>query len=108
MPEGKEPVETPTPSPGERAGGPSGATSEPAGSPCHPVTLSPCHPVSLVGAGPGNPGLLTLRDHASAVAFVTGHEKPNKEGAKLDWRALAPFPGTLVVYMGLSRLGAIV
>jgi uroporphyrinogen III methyltransferase / synthase len=46
---------------------------------------------------------LTHRLHASAVAFVTGHEQPDKEGA-LDWSALARFPGTLVIYMGLSRL----
>ena len=28
---------------------------------------------------------LTHRMHASAVAFVTGHELPNKPGNKLDW-----------------------
>src|SRR5262245_32325136 len=47
---------------------------------------------------------LTHRDHASAVAFVTGHENPAKPASALDWEALARFPGTLVVYMGLSRL----
>lgn len=46
---------------------------------------------------------LTHRLYASAVAFVTGHEKPDKEPG-LDWGALARFPGTLVVYMGMSRL----
>lgn len=50
---------------------------------------------------------LTHRDHASAVAFVTGHEDPNKSGASLDYAALAAFPGTLVFYMGLNRLPAI-
>jgi uroporphyrinogen III methyltransferase / synthase len=49
---------------------------------------------------------LTHRDHASAVAFVTGHEDPTKS-ASLDYSALAKFPGTLVFYMGLHRLGAI-
>jgi uroporphyrinogen III methyltransferase/synthase len=49
---------------------------------------------------------LTHRFLASAVAFVTGHEKPDKDGA-LDWAALARFPGTLVIYMGMSRLGEI-
>lgn len=51
---------------------------------------------------------LTHRDHASAVAFVTGHEDPDKESTSLDYPALAAFPGTLVFYMGLHRLPVIV
>ncbi|HEY7255202.1 MAG TPA: uroporphyrinogen-III C-methyltransferase [Solirubrobacterales bacterium] len=47
---------------------------------------------------------VTHRDDASAVAFVTGHEDPEKEEAALDWEALARFPGTLVLYMGVRRL----
>jgi uroporphyrinogen III methyltransferase/synthase len=47
---------------------------------------------------------LTHRIHASAVAFITGHEYPGKHGSNLDWSALARFPGTLVIYMGISRL----
>lgn len=55
---------------------------------------------------------VTHRDAASAVAFVTGHEDPAKlgvggGGSALDWAALARFPGTLVVYMGVRRLEAI-
>jgi uroporphyrinogen III methyltransferase/synthase len=45
---------------------------------------------------------LTHRDHASAVALVTGHER--RDGGRLDWPALARFPGTLVFYMGVARL----
>src|SRR4051794_26676592 len=48
---------------------------------------------------------VTHRDDASAVAFVTGHEDPEKDGSALDWEALARFPGTLVFYMGVKRLG---
>ncbi|MGE5407000.1 MAG: uroporphyrinogen-III C-methyltransferase [Syntrophothermus sp.] len=48
---------------------------------------------------------VTHRDDASAVAFVTGHEDPAKAETALDWRALAAFPGTLVFYMGVRRLG---
>jgi uroporphyrinogen III methyltransferase / synthase len=48
---------------------------------------------------------VTHRDDASAVAFVTGHEDPEKEESALDWEALASFPGTLVFYMGVKRLG---
>jgi uroporphyrinogen III methyltransferase/synthase len=47
---------------------------------------------------------VTHRDDASAVAFVTGHEDPEKEESALDWEALARFPGTLVFYMGVKRL----
>jgi uroporphyrinogen III methyltransferase / synthase len=48
---------------------------------------------------------VTHRDDASAVAFVTGHEDPEKPESALDWDALARFPGTLVFYMGIKRLG---
>lgn len=50
---------------------------------------------------------LTHRDHASAVAFVTGHEDPTKPESALDYKSLASFPGTLVFYMGLHRLSRI-
>jgi uroporphyrinogen III methyltransferase / synthase len=59
-------------------------------------------------AAPAYAGIpVTHRDAASAVAFVTGHEDPSKAESALDWDALARFPGTLVVYMGVRRLGAI-
>lgn len=51
---------------------------------------------------------LTHRACASAVAFVTGHENPTKPESAVDWKALARFPGTLVIYMGMSRLDRIV
>lgn len=47
---------------------------------------------------------VTHRDLASAVAFVTGHEDPEKPESALDWDALARFPGTLVLYMGVRAL----
>jgi uroporphyrinogen III methyltransferase / synthase len=47
---------------------------------------------------------VTQRGVASAVAFVTGHEDPDKDESALDWQALAAFPGTLVLYMGVRRL----
>jgi uroporphyrinogen III methyltransferase/synthase len=75
-------------------------------------------------AAPAYAGIpLTHRGLATAVAFVTGHtltgtphdgghpkgtrqagEDPAKEESGLDWPALAAFPGTLVFYMGVSRL----
>jgi uroporphyrinogen III methyltransferase/synthase len=58
------------------------------------------------GAFAGIP--LTHRQHVSAVAFVTGHEKPDKTDSFLDWSGLARFPGTLVIYMGMARLAHII
>lgn len=50
---------------------------------------------------------LTHRSYASAVALVTGHEDPEKPSSRIDWQALARFPGTLCIYMGLSRIRTI-
>ncbi|WP_068415881.1 uroporphyrinogen-III C-methyltransferase [Planctomyces sp. SH-PL62] len=55
---------------------------------------------------------LTSRGVASAVAFVTGHQAPKSSQAvnaasRLDWSALAKFPGTLVFYMGVTHLADI-
>jgi uroporphyrinogen III methyltransferase/synthase len=56
-------------------------------------------------AAPAYAGIpVTHRDDASAVAFVTGHEDPEKEEDALDYDALARFPGTLVFYMGVRAL----
>jgi uroporphyrinogen III methyltransferase/synthase len=56
-------------------------------------------------AAPAYAGIpVTDRDQASAVAFVTGHEDPEKQESSLDWDALARFPGTLVLYMGVKNL----
>jgi uroporphyrinogen III methyltransferase / synthase len=59
-------------------------------------------------AAPAYAGIpVTHRDAASAVAFVTGHEDPEKPDSALDWPALAAFPGTLVLYMGVGNLQGI-
>jgi uroporphyrinogen III methyltransferase / synthase len=56
-------------------------------------------------AAPAYAGIpVTHRDDASAVAFVTGHEDPEREVSALDYEALARFPGTLVFYMGVKAL----
>ncbi len=47
---------------------------------------------------------VTHREQSSGVAFVTGHEDPEKSESRLDIERLASFPGTLVFYMGISRL----
>jgi uroporphyrinogen III methyltransferase / synthase len=50
---------------------------------------------------------VTHRGGSSAVALVTGHEDPDKAESDIDWDALAAFPGTLVLYMGVGRLAEI-
>ena len=52
---------------------------------------------------------VTHRESSSAVAFVTGHGDPEGDSGpgRLDWSGLAGFPGTLVVYMGVTHLAAI-
>jgi uroporphyrin-III C-methyltransferase len=49
---------------------------------------------------------VTHRDHASSVAFVTGHRKDDYEMRELDWEALARID-TLVFFMGVSKLSEI-
>ena len=52
---------------------------------------------------------LTHRGYSSAVAYVTGHQvSGDRTPPNLDWSALARFPGTLVIYMGMSHLAGIV
>lgn len=49
---------------------------------------------------------ITHRDWSSSVALVTGQSQPSDgysdSEESIDWEALARFPGTLVLYMGLS------
>ena len=71
----------------------------------------PFEVVSGVTAGVAAPAAagipVTHRAASSAVAFVTGHEDPAKTESGLDWGALARFPGTLVIYMGVRQLESI-
>ncbi len=46
---------------------------------------------------------LTHRGKSGAVAFITGHDSAESDGGP-DWEALARFRGTLVFYMGVSRM----
>lgn len=62
---------------------------------------------AAVAAGEYSGFSVTHRDHASAVAFITGHEDPTKDSPSLDYKVLAAFPGTLVFYMGWHRLSQI-
>jgi uroporphyrinogen III methyltransferase/synthase len=50
---------------------------------------------------------LTHRAAASSFAVVTGHEDPERPETRLRWQALANGLDTLVVLMGVGRLGSI-
>jgi len=50
---------------------------------------------------------LTHRKFASSVVFVTGHEDFEKSKEAVRWKKLAKSTDTIVVMMGLSRLGII-
>ena len=61
-----------------------------------------------VTAGIGVPAMLgvpvTHREMVAGVTFITGH---TQKGREPNWRALVRSGTTLVVYMGLARLGEI-
>lgn len=50
---------------------------------------------------------LTHRKFASSVVFVTGHEDPYKSKESVRWKKLAKSVDTIVIMMGLSRIGII-
>jgi len=47
---------------------------------------------------------LTHRHVTTSVAFVTGHENPEKERSEIDWERLSLGNGTIVFYMGVKNL----
>jgi uroporphyrinogen III methyltransferase/synthase len=47
---------------------------------------------------------LTHRKLASTLAFITGHEDPEKEETGINWSSLASGIGTLVFFMGVKNL----
>jgi uroporphyrinogen III methyltransferase / synthase len=52
---------------------------------------------------------VTLRHSSTSVTIVTGHEEPGADGAEgtVDWQAVARVGGTIVVLMGVARIGRI-
>jgi len=59
-------------------------------------------------AAPAYAGVpVTHRELASGVAFVTGHENPEKPETALDWPMLARPRQTVVIYMAAEGLPAI-
>ncbi|MFQ5761472.1 MAG: uroporphyrinogen-III C-methyltransferase [Candidatus Bathyarchaeia archaeon] len=65
--------------------------------------------VSTALAVPAYAGIpLTHREYASSVAIATGHEMAEKGERCVNWRKLAGSADTLVVLMGVKRMGWIV
>jgi uroporphyrinogen III methyltransferase/synthase len=65
--------------------------------------------VTSAVAAPAYAGIpLTHRKYTSTLAFVTGHEDPEKSGSNVNWQALATGIGTLVFFMGVKNLRHIV
>ena len=65
--------------------------------------------VTSATAVPAYAGIpVTHRTLASTVAFITGHEDPNKEETALEWPRFAAADGTLVFLMGVKNLPMIV
>ncbi|HEY8546532.1 MAG TPA: uroporphyrinogen-III C-methyltransferase, partial [Acidimicrobiales bacterium] len=51
---------------------------------------------------------VTMRHSSTSVTIVTGHEDPRSgEDGTVDWRAVAQVGGTIVVLMGVARIGSI-
>ncbi|GAB3574795.1 uroporphyrinogen-III C-methyltransferase [Amycolatopsis endophytica] len=69
-----------------------------------PVTVVPGITSSI--AGPAVAGVpVTHRGVAHEVVVVSGHVAPDHESSLTDWPALAKLRGTIVLMMGVERLG---
>ncbi|ROS37778.1 uroporphyrin-III C-methyltransferase/precorrin-2 dehydrogenase/sirohydrochlorin ferrochelatase [Amycolatopsis thermoflava] len=69
-----------------------------------PVTVVPGITSSI--AGPAAAGVpVTHRGVAHEVVVVSGHVAPDHESSLTDWSALAKLRGTIVLMMGVERLG---
>jgi uroporphyrinogen III methyltransferase/synthase len=60
-------------------------------------------------AAPAYAGIpVTLRHSSTSVTIVTGHEEPGAgDEGTVDWQAVARVGGTIVILMGVSRIGRI-
>ncbi len=63
---------------------------------------------AAIGAAAYSGTPLTQRNTSSTLVMVTGHEDPEKPETMVDWDKLPNLNATLCVYMGVSRLEAIV
>ncbi len=74
----------------------------------HGVAFEIVPGVTSAIAAPAYAGIpVTHRGLAPGFAVVTGHEDPTKPDTQVDYEALAKFPGTLLLLMGVGRIGRI-
>lgn len=50
---------------------------------------------------------ITHRHYTASVAFITGHEDPNKAESNIAWDKISTGVGTLVFYMGIKNIESI-
>lgn len=73
------------------------------------IEVEVIHGITAGIAAPAAVGIpVTDRRHSPGVAFVTGHGSGRDGAHEADWQALARSGLTLVVYMGVARLAALV
>lgn len=61
--------------------------------------------VTAAVAVPAYAGIpLSHRDFTASMAFVTGHERGDRDDSKIDWDKLSTAVGTLVFFMGVKNL----
>lgn len=64
--------------------------------------------VTAAVAVPAYAGIaLSHRDYTASMAFITGHERDDKDKSKINWEKLATAVGTLVFFMGVKNLDEI-
>jgi uroporphyrin-III C-methyltransferase len=65
--------------------------------------------ISSAIAAPAYAGIpLTHRRYSSSMAFVTGHEDERKKHSDVDLKAIASAVDTIVILMGVEKIGKIV
>ena len=61
--------------------------------------------VTAAVAAPAYAGIaLSHRDYTASMAFITGHERGDKDESKINWEKLSEAVGTLVFFMGVKNL----
>ncbi|MBP8645437.1 MAG: uroporphyrinogen-III C-methyltransferase [Syntrophobacteraceae bacterium] len=61
--------------------------------------------VTAAVAVPAYAGIpLSHRDYTASMAFVTGHERDDRDDSKIEWSKLSTAVGTLVFFMGVRNL----
>jgi len=71
-----------------------------------PFEVVPGVPSPLVAAAYAGVSL-THRELSSSVAYITATESPEKDRSSHDWAKLATATETLVIFMGLRKLGSL-